>query len=115
VVFLPLSVWDSSDSWNLTGRAFFVLDSVPAGPGLVDNGSGSASLLEIALLLSHMKFHPFNRIIFAWWGAEVFYSSLVLILGCILLFFFFSLLESPTTLGTWPPRLTALRPQSHLK
>ncbi|RUS12826.1 LOW QUALITY PROTEIN: hypothetical protein BC938DRAFT_478385, partial [Jimgerdemannia flammicorona] len=48
------------------------LDSVPAGLGLVDNASGSATLLEILLVLNthHPKYHPRNKIVFAWWGAE---------------------------------------------
>ncbi|WP_336921719.1 M28 family metallopeptidase [Aquipuribacter sp. SD81] len=44
------------------------LDSVPAGPGINDNGSGSAALLELAQQLSKSK--PNNTIRFAWWGAE---------------------------------------------
>ncbi|KAJ3034972.1 hypothetical protein HDV00_004513 [Rhizophlyctis rosea] len=48
------------------------LDGVPAGPGIVDNGSGSATLLEIALQLykSRLTRKIKNRIRFAWWGAE---------------------------------------------
>jgi Zn-dependent M28 family amino/carboxypeptidase len=44
------------------------LDSVPAGPGINDNGSGSAALLEVAQNLSNSK--PQNTVRFAWWGAE---------------------------------------------
>jgi Zn-dependent M28 family amino/carboxypeptidase len=44
------------------------LDSVPAGPGINDNGSGSAALLETALMLANS--HPQNRLRFAWWGGE---------------------------------------------
>ncbi|MEO6501357.1 MAG: M20/M25/M40 family metallo-hydrolase [Jatrophihabitantaceae bacterium] len=44
------------------------LDSVPEGPGINDNGSGSAALLEIAQSLS--KLRPENTVRFAWWGAE---------------------------------------------
>ncbi|GGI47920.1 Zn-dependent M28 family amino/carboxypeptidase [Agromyces flavus] len=44
------------------------LDSVQAGPGINDNGSGSASLLELAQNLG--KFEPQNTIRLAWWGAE---------------------------------------------
>jgi len=44
------------------------LDSVQAGPGINDNGSGSASLLEIAENLSKLK--PENTVRLAWWGAE---------------------------------------------
>lgn len=44
------------------------LDSVFEGPGINDNGSGSAALLEMATLMS--KAHPLNKVRFAWWGAE---------------------------------------------
>ncbi len=44
------------------------LDSVQAGPGINDNGSGSASLLEVAQNLSKLK--PQNTVRLAWWGAE---------------------------------------------
>jgi Zn-dependent M28 family amino/carboxypeptidase len=44
------------------------LDSVPAGPGINDNGSGSAALLEIAENLANHR--PVNTLRFAWWGAE---------------------------------------------
>ncbi|KAJ1795662.1 hypothetical protein LPJ59_004217 [Coemansia sp. RSA 2399] len=46
------------------------LDSVAAGPGINDNGSGSASTLEIQLTLARIGFKPQNRLVFAWWGAE---------------------------------------------
>jgi Zn-dependent M28 family amino/carboxypeptidase len=44
------------------------LDSVLAGPGINDNGSGSAALLEVAEQLA--KHRPQNTLRFAWWGAE---------------------------------------------
>jgi Zn-dependent M28 family amino/carboxypeptidase len=45
------------------------LDSVPAGPGINDNGSGSAALLETALQLgSTPKVN--NAVRFAWWSGE---------------------------------------------
>ncbi|KRE26239.1 M28 family peptidase [Agromyces sp. Soil535] len=44
------------------------LDSVQAGPGINDNGSGSAALLELAENIS--KLEPQNTIRLAWWGAE---------------------------------------------
>ncbi|KOV79400.1 M28 family metallopeptidase [Nocardia sp. NRRL S-836] len=45
------------------------LDSVEVGPGINDNGTGSASLLETALQLgSRPKVD--NAVRFAWWGAE---------------------------------------------
>ena len=46
------------------------LDSVADGPGINDNGSGSAALLEIARRLSESGVEPTNSIRFAWWGAE---------------------------------------------
>jgi len=45
------------------------LDSVHEGPGINDNGSGSAALLEVALRLGGQpKIN--NAVRFAWWGAE---------------------------------------------
>jgi Zn-dependent M28 family amino/carboxypeptidase len=44
------------------------LDSVNAGPGINDNGSGSAALLEVGQQLGKVK--PQNTIRLAWWGAE---------------------------------------------
>jgi Zn-dependent M28 family amino/carboxypeptidase len=44
------------------------LDSVSAGPGINDNGSGSAAILEVALQMQNVK--PRNKVRFAWWGAE---------------------------------------------
>jgi Zn-dependent M28 family amino/carboxypeptidase len=48
------------------------LDSVAAGPGINDNGSGSAAILEVALQLQKLGVQPTNRVRFAWWGAEEF-------------------------------------------
>ncbi|KAK0750331.1 peptidase family M28 [Schizothecium vesticola] len=45
------------------------LDSVPEGPGIEDNGSGSAALLEVIDALSKYTEHK-NALQFAWWGAE---------------------------------------------
>jgi aminopeptidase Y len=44
------------------------LDSVERGPGINDNASGSAILLEVAEQLAAMR--PRNRLRFVWWGAE---------------------------------------------
>ncbi len=44
------------------------LDSVTEGAGINDNGSGSAALLETALMMANTK-HP-NTIRFGWWAAE---------------------------------------------
>ncbi|WP_107474013.1 M28 family metallopeptidase [Streptomyces sp. TP-A0874] len=47
------------------------LDSVIAGPGINDNGSGSAGLLEVALKLAELdKQPPRHTVRFAWWSAE---------------------------------------------
>ncbi|KUM77322.1 M28 family metallopeptidase [Streptomyces griseorubiginosus] len=46
------------------------LDSVTAGAGINDNGSGSAAVLETALAVSRAGFHPTKHLRFAWWGAE---------------------------------------------
>ncbi|GGI45042.1 Zn-dependent M28 family amino/carboxypeptidase [Agromyces flavus] len=46
------------------------LDSVPDGPGIEDNGTGSAALLEIALQMADLGIEPRNTVRFAWWGAE---------------------------------------------
>ena len=44
------------------------LDSVNAGPGIQDNGSGSAAILDVAEAMSKTK--PVNKVRFALWGAE---------------------------------------------
>jgi len=46
------------------------LDSVPAGAGINDNGSGSATNLELALTVDKCLPNPVNKIRFAWWAAE---------------------------------------------
>ncbi len=44
------------------------LDSVIEGPGINDNGSGSAALLETALMMANTK--PRNTVRFGWWAGE---------------------------------------------
>ncbi len=44
------------------------LDSVIAGPGINDNGSGSAALLDLAQALGKVK--PVNTLRFGWWAGE---------------------------------------------
>lgn len=44
------------------------LDSVPEGPGINDNGTGTATVLAIAQRLPKLGLK--NRVRFAWWGAE---------------------------------------------
>lgn len=46
------------------------LDSVSAGPGINDNGSGSATLLENALVLASQSPAMTKRVRFAWWNGE---------------------------------------------
>ncbi len=48
------------------------LDSVVAGPGINDNGSGTAGILEIAKQMSKLKYtkHLQRNVRFAFWGAE---------------------------------------------
>jgi Zn-dependent M28 family amino/carboxypeptidase len=59
-----------------TGRADEVLilgahlDSVARGPGINDNGSGTAALLEIAIQYRALKIASRQKIRFAFWAAE---------------------------------------------
>jgi aminopeptidase S len=61
--------WPRGDANNVI-MAGSHLDSVTAGPGINDNGSGSATLLEIALTIARQNFTPDKRLRFGWWGAE---------------------------------------------
>ncbi|MEV4433634.1 M20/M25/M40 family metallo-hydrolase [Streptomyces sp. NPDC049555] len=46
------------------------LDSVGRGPGINDNGSGTAGILEVALTVAKQGYKPDKHLRFAWWGAE---------------------------------------------
>ncbi|MFD4676032.1 M28 family peptidase [Lentzea sp. NPDC058450] len=46
------------------------LDGVSAGPGINDNGSGSAALLETALVLARLNPTMTNKVRFGWWTDE---------------------------------------------
>ena len=46
------------------------LDSVEDGPGINDNGSGVAAVLETAKWMKENGINPVNRVVFAFWGAE---------------------------------------------
>jgi aminopeptidase S len=61
--------WPGGDTGHvvMTGAH---LDSVTAGPGINDNGSGSAATLETALAVARAGHHPTKHLRFAWWGAE---------------------------------------------
>lgn len=61
--------WPHGDEGNVV-MAGAHLDSVTRGPGLNDNGSGSAAVLEAALAVSRADLRPENRLRFGWWGAE---------------------------------------------
>ena len=43
------------------------LDSVIAGPGINDNGSGTSTILEIALQMARLNIKPLNKVRFAFW------------------------------------------------
>ncbi|MEU4765942.1 M28 family metallopeptidase [Actinosynnema sp. NPDC023794] len=57
---------DPNDVLMLGGH----LDSVSAGPGINDNGTGSAGLLEVALTVARQGLAPTRHVRFGWWGAE---------------------------------------------
>jgi Zn-dependent M28 family amino/carboxypeptidase len=46
------------------------LDSVAQGPGINDNGSGVSTILEVAEEMSELDVEPYNKVRFAFWGAE---------------------------------------------
>lgn len=64
-----IAEWPRGDANNVV-MAGSHLDSVTAGPGINDNGSGSAGLLEVALTIAAQNYTPDKRIRFGWWGAE---------------------------------------------
>jgi aminopeptidase Y len=80
VTFLVESESGMRESWNVIAETKegdpnsivmlgAHLDSVPRGPGINDDGSGSAALIEIAN--SFKKYKGFkNKVRFGWWGAE---------------------------------------------
>ncbi|SNY53820.1 M28 family peptidase [Paractinoplanes atraurantiacus] len=61
--------WPGGDTSN-TLMVGAHLDSVTAGPGINDNGSGSAANLEVALAVARSGFQPSRHLRFGWWGAE---------------------------------------------
>jgi Zn-dependent M28 family amino/carboxypeptidase len=46
------------------------LDSVRRGPGIQDNGSGAATILEIAEVMGQRQADTTNKVRFMWYGAE---------------------------------------------
>ncbi|MDT0614166.1 M28 family metallopeptidase [Streptomyces lancefieldiae] len=61
--------WPGGDA-NQVVMAGSHLDSVSSGPGINDNGSGSAAVLETALAVARSGYQPTKHLRFAWWGAE---------------------------------------------
>ncbi|MEV0375906.1 M28 family peptidase [Streptomyces sp. NPDC050636] len=64
-----IAEWPQGD----TGTVYMFgshLDSVGAGPGINDNGSGSAALLETALTLAEQNPAMAARVRFGWWTDE---------------------------------------------
>ncbi|CAL3964632.1 unnamed protein product [Diplocarpon coronariae] len=74
------SVFEERESWNILAETkegdpnnvVFLgahLDSVQAGPGINDDGSGTSGILEIATAFRNYTGYK-NKVRFAWWGAE---------------------------------------------
>ncbi|MFF8811519.1 M28 family metallopeptidase [Streptomyces pactum] len=61
--------WPGGDAEHVV-MAGSHLDSVPGAPGINDNGSGSAAVLEVALAVAESGLKPTRHLRFAWWGAE---------------------------------------------
>ncbi|RSN51425.1 peptidase M28 [Streptomyces sp. WAC 04229] len=61
--------WPGGDA-NEVVMAGSHLDSVASGPGINDNASGSAAVLETALTVARSGYQPAKHLRFAWWGAE---------------------------------------------
>jgi len=61
------TAFNSDSSFIIVGAH---LDSVPEGPGINDNGSGSAVVLEAALRLAQGSTQARGGVRFAFWGAE---------------------------------------------
>jgi aminopeptidase S len=64
-----IAEWPHGDA-NHVVMAGSHLDSVSSGPGINDNGSGSAGVLETALAYAAGGQTPRNRLRFGFWGAE---------------------------------------------
>ena len=62
-----------ADTSGRTDRTVVVgghLDSVPEGPGINDNGSGTGAILETAIQMAELGIEPVNRVRFAFWSGE---------------------------------------------
>jgi aminopeptidase S len=67
--FNLIADWPGGDTNNILMSGGH-LDSVTAGPGINDNGTGSSGLLEVALTVGRTNFQPQRHLRFGWWGAE---------------------------------------------
>ncbi|KAI1488248.1 hypothetical protein F5X96DRAFT_93170 [Biscogniauxia mediterranea] len=74
------AIFDTRETWNIIAETKegdpnnvimlgAHLDSVQAGPGVNDDGSGTSALLEIMTAFRRYTGFP-NKVRFAWWGAE---------------------------------------------
>lgn len=74
-------VWEEVSTYNIIAETPFGdpnqvvmagchIDSVAWGPGINDNGSGAAAVLELALQLIDKKSKIQNKVRFGFWGAE---------------------------------------------
>ena len=59
----------TAGGWSTDGLGRGHLDS-PIEPGINDNGSGSATALEVALQMAELGTETRNRVRFTFWGAE---------------------------------------------
>jgi Zn-dependent M28 family amino/carboxypeptidase len=66
---LPAAGEDASNNVLVVGAH---LDSVPRGPGVNDNGSGSGAILEVAEQMAARGIEPRNTVRFMWYSAEEF-------------------------------------------
>lgn len=64
-----IAEWPHGDANNVI-MAGAHLDSVSSGPGINDNGTGTAGVLEAALTYAASGQTAKNRLRFAWWGSE---------------------------------------------
>lgn len=62
--------WPSEGASDEVVMAGAHLDSTGSGPGINDNASGSAAILETALTVAKEDLDTNNTLRFAWWGAE---------------------------------------------
>jgi Zn-dependent M28 family amino/carboxypeptidase len=70
---LPTSNLIAETKTGRTDRTVIVgahLDSVPEGPGINDDGSGTSTDLEVALQMAGLNIKPVNQVRFIWFAGE---------------------------------------------